>query len=161
MNSYLKAEDTVNGRIGCVWLNLRGVLSELVGLVKFEAKDNVETSDFKTVGTTKTQTKVKGVSGKGTIEMQYHGVSIFSGIVQKFRQTGVLDTFSLTVENNDPNTSLGVRTVTYTGCTLDGDIPSALLDSSAEDGMTISIGFKYTDCTVLKDFSEPANIGRD
>lgn len=160
-NPYLQAQDTVNGRIGVTWINIDGVLTELVGVEKFEAIDTLESSEFKTVGTTKTQTKVKGVSGKITIEIQYHGVKMFSGMVQTFRKTGRLPVFSMINENNDPNTSLGTRTVAYTGCVLDGDILSSRLDSASEDGMTISVGAKYTDSEVLQDYAEPFHVGRE
>ena len=160
-NPYLLADDSPDGKDGVVWLNYDGKLSEIIGASKVEAKDNIETTDFKTIGTRKTQVKVKAVSGKGSMELDYSAVSVFSDMVHRYKKTGKLPVFSLTVENNDMTTGLGKRIVRYTGCVLDGEVVSSLLDAGADDGMKITVNFKYSDSEVLQDFAAPSNIGRD
>lgn len=159
-NPYLEVDDVVDGKAGVAWLKYDGTLTELIGTDKVEAVDTIETEDFKTIGSRKTQTKVKGISGKFTFEIQYHAVKIFSGMVQRYRKTGKLPKFGLVVENNDDTTSLGKRIVSYTDCVLDGDVISSLL-TTEDNGMKMTISGKYSDSEVLQDFEDPYNIGRE
>jgi hypothetical protein len=161
MSIFLKIQDTINGKKGSVYFTIDGRRFEVPGIQKIEAHDTIKERTLNTIGTVKTQSAISGVEGSGSMTINYYAVSTFGKMIEKFRSTGVYETFNILVINEDPSTSLGRRSCSFTGCTLSGDIPLALLDATTDDGLTIDVSFKYEDYATMGDFSEPVNIGQE
>lgn len=161
MSLYLKINDGVDGKQGEAWITTNGITRELVGLQKLEAHDTVNERSMKTVGTVKTQTATAGVDGAGTMSVHYCAIKTFAKMTETYRKTGVMPRFDLVIINNDPATSLGRRSVSFTDCILTGDVPIAALDATTDDHLIIELNFKYSDCSIESEFSDPKNIGRE
>ena len=114
-----------------------------------------------TVGTVRTQTAVAGVEGVGTMTIHYYAVAMFGKIIENYRRTGTMVPFDLLIVNYDKGTGLGRRSSSFSNCTLCGDVPLAVLDSTIDDALTIDLKFKYDDYRVLENFTEPKAIGRE
>jgi hypothetical protein len=161
MSLYLKIQDTVNGKCGSVYFTIDGRRFEVPGIQKIEAHESIKERTMTTVGTVKTQSALSGVEGSGSMTINYWAVSIFGKMIDKYRKTGVYDTFDILVINEDPANSIGRRSVSFSGCVLSGDIPLAVLDATSDDSLTVDISFKYDDYAAIDDFSEPVNVGRE
>lgn len=161
MSLFLKIQDTVNGRKGSVYFTIGERKIEVAGIQKIEAHDSIKERTFNTVGTVKTQSAPSGVEGSGSMTINYWAVEIFSKMIEEYRKTGKYEVFDILVINDDPATSIGRRSVSFTSCTISGDIPLAALDATSDDALTIDVGFKYQDVEVLEDFIEPTNVGRE
>lgn len=161
MALFMKIDDGVDGKQGSVYITVDNKVKELPGVQKIEAKDSIAERTMKTVGTVKTQSAAAGVEGSGSLTIHYWAIMIFSEMVATYRKTGVMPTFDLLIINNDPATSLGRRSTAFTDCCLSGDVPQALLDATTDDHLTIDIEFKYSDCSIQDEFSEPAAVGRE
>ncbi|HIZ76054.1 MAG TPA: phage tail tube protein [Firmicutes bacterium] len=161
MSIFLKIQDTVDGKLGSVYLTIDGRRYEVPGIQKIEAHDVVKERTLKTVGTVRTQTAVAGVEGSGTMTIQYYAISIFGKIIEKYRREGNFTPFDLLIVNYDKGTGLGRRSASFSNCTLCGDVPLAALDSTIDDALTIDLKFKYDDFYILEDFAEPTAIGRE
>ena len=122
----------------------------------FEAKMSVETKEVPTLGRT-----VKGVKPTGaTIKWKmtiYHCTEIFDKVVEDYKNTGLMPTFDIQVTNEDPATSVGRSTKTYTDCVIDGDVLLSMFDADGEfieqsiEGYAQDFkrGEKYTDPTYM------------
>ncbi|MEE0775880.1 MAG: phage tail tube protein [Bacillota bacterium] len=161
MSIYLKIADGVDGKQGEAWITVDGVTKELVGLQKIEALDTVNERTMKTVGTVKTQTAMGSVDGSGTMTLHYCALPTFARMIEKYRKTGKITRFDLIIINDDPGTSLGRRSASFTDCVLSGDVPLAVLDATTDEHLTVDLNFKYSDYTQESDFNEPKNIGRE
>ncbi|MGI6361015.1 MAG: phage tail tube protein [Bacillota bacterium] len=161
MSLYLKIQDAVDGKCGSVYLTISGRRFEVPGVQKIEAHDTIKERTMSTVGTVKTQTAMAGVDGAGTMSINYYAVAIFGEIMEKYRRTGQYEPFDLLIINEDPATSLGRRSVAFTGCVLTGNLPLASLDATTADSLTMEVSFKYEDYTVMEDFGLPQYTGRE
>ncbi len=161
MSIFLKIQDTVDGKLGSVYLTFEGRRYEVPGVQKIEAHDSVKERTMRTIGTVKTQTAVAGVEGSGSLTIQYYAIAIFGKIIDTYRRTGVLEPFDLMIINYDKGTGIGRRSVSFSNCTLCGDVPLAALDSTIDAALTIDLQFKYDEFGIIEDFSEPTAIGRE
>ena len=161
MGTYLKIADAVNGKQGEIYFTIDGQRIHVPGVQKIEAHDTIKERTLNTIGTVKTQTGVAGVEGSGTMTVQYYAIKILGEMVDHYRRTGKYKPFEILIINEDPNTSIGRRSIAYLDVVLTGDVPSSVLDASSEDGLTIDISFKYGDKVVNDNFGAPTAIGRD
>ncbi|MDO4541309.1 MAG: phage tail tube protein [Bacillota bacterium] len=161
MSIFLKIQDTVDGKLGSVYFTIDGRRYEAPGIQKIEAHDTIKERTMRTVGTVKTQTAVAGVEGSGTMTIHYYAVASFGRIIDEYRRTGVFKPFDMLIINHDKGTALGRRSVSFTNCTLCGDVPLAALDSTIDQALTIELKFKYDEFSIIEDFSEPTAIGRE
>ena len=62
----------------------------------------------------------------------YHCTEVFDEVVETYKNTGLMPTFDIQVTNEDPATSVGRSTKTYTDCVIDGDILLSMFDADGE-----------------------------
>ena len=161
MSIFLKIQGTVDGKLGSVYFTIDGRRYEVPGIQKIEAHDSVKERSMRTVGTVKTQTAVAGVEGSGSLTIQYYAVATFGKIIDSYRRTGELKPFDMLIVNYDKGTGLGRRSASFTNCTLYGDVPLAILDSTIDEALTIDVKFKFDEFNIIEDFGEPTAIGRE
>ena len=154
---YLLAQDSIRGSAGKAFMTVDGENIELFGLKKFESNAEVQTDDFKVVGSLVTQTKVGGVKYSGSATV-YYGTPAFLKILLEYKKTGRFPTITFQVENDDEGSSLGGQTLAIRGVVLT-KIPLALLDDSTTS-LQSEITFTFTDFEVLKAFRDvPTQLG--
>lgn len=158
--SYLLAQDTVNGAEGKVTITRGGRILEVCGMKNIKTVAGIQTSDMKTIGTRTIQKKANGVAQTGTGNVYYgsNGSNLFVDMVLNYINTGVSETFDITITNNDPASSVGSQVMGYYGCMLTGDIPLSILNDE-EAMLNYDFNFSYTKVNRLKAFSDPVNLG--
>ena len=97
----------------------------------FEAKANLESVKVPALGRTVNGYKSGNMDIKFSMTV-YHCTEIFDDVVEEFKNTGVMPTFDIQVTNEDPATSVGASTNTYTGCILDGEVLLSMFDADGE-----------------------------
>ena len=127
---YLLAQDTLNGAEGKITVTRDGRITEICGMKNIKTVAGIQTSDMKTIGTRTVQ----------------------------YINTGVMETFDITITNNDPTASVGDQVMGYYGCMLTGEIPLSILNDD-EAMLNYDFNFSYTKVNRLKAFSDPVNLG--
>lgn len=158
--AYLLAQDTLNGAEGKITITRNGRIFEVCGMKNIKPIAGIQTSDMRTIGTRKIQTKPNGVkqTGTGNVYFGSNGSNLFTDIVLHYINDGVQDTFDITITNEDPASSVGAQVMGYYGCILTGDIPLSILNDE-EAMLNYDFNFSYTTVKRLEAFNDPANLG--
>lgn len=154
---FLLARDTVNGAEGQLFITVDGRNVEIAGMRNIRTNASIQAADMRVIGTRKIQEKPNGVKLAGTGNI-YYGTNIFTDMVLKYINTGVMDSFDIQIINNDPDTTIGTQNMAYFGCKLTGDIPLSILNDE-EAMLNYDFNFTYTDVSRLEAFNEPATYG--
>lgn len=153
---YLLERDAINGKEGRAFCTINGRQIEMFGLKKIQVDCSFEESDFKVVGTRLVQKKTTGVSLTGSMDI-YYGTDDFVDLVQNFIKTGALPYFTLQITNDDPASSVGVRTVILYDVKLQS-CPISILDADT-DFLTETVNFSFTSFEKVSSFVPPAQLG--
>lgn len=157
---YLLAQDTLNGAEGKITVTRDGLITEICGMKNIKTVAGIQTSDMKTIGTRTVQKKANGVTqtGTGNVYFGSNGSNLFTDMLLQYINTGVMETFDITITNNDPTASVGDQVMGYYGCMLTGEIPLSILNDD-EAMLNYDFNFSYTKVNRLKAFSDPVNLG--
>lgn len=136
------------------------LLTEGCGMKNIKTVAGIQTSDMKTIGTRTVQKKANGVTqtGTGNVYFGSNGSNLFTDMLLQYINTGVMETFDITITNNDPTASVGDQVMGYYGCMLTGEIPLSILNDD-EAMLNYDFNFSYTKVNRLKAFSDPVNLG--
>jgi len=158
--SYLLAQDTLNGAEGKITITKGGHILEVCGMKNIKTVASIQSSDMKTIGTRKIQSKTNGVKQTGTGKVYFgsNSSNLFTDMVLNYINNGVQDVFDITITNEDPASSVGAQVMGYYGCVLTGDIPLSILDDE-EAMLNYDFNFSYTNVKRLEAFNDPANLG--
>jgi hypothetical protein len=154
--AWLLEKDALNGAEGKGFAKINGQQREMFGLKNFNTNAEFQESDFRVVGTRLIQKKTNGVQLTGTMTL-YYGTTDFLSLAETYIKTGELPYFELSIENNDPTSTMGVRRVAFYNVKLQ-TIPISLLDADVEY-LTEEIGFSFTSFEVLSRFKTPTALG--
>lgn len=157
--AYLLAKDTVNGAEGKIFVTVSGKNIEVACMRNIRTTGGIQSQDMRVIGTRKIQDKPNGVKLTGTGNI-YYGNNLWTDMVLKYINTGVMDEFDIQITNQDPTTSVGSQTMAYYGCHLTGDIPLSVMDSE-ESMLNYDFNFVYTRAARLTAFNDPAQLGND
>lgn len=157
--AYLLAKDTVNGAEGKIFVTTGGKNIEVACMRNIRTTGGIQSQDMRVIGTRKIQDKPNGVKLTGTGNI-YYGTNLWTDMVLKYINTGVMDEFDIQITNQDPTTSVGSQTMAYYGCHLTGDIPLSVMDSE-ESMLNYDFNFVYTRVARLAAFNDPAQLGND
>lgn len=157
--AYLLAKDTVNGAEGKIFVTVSGKNIEVACMRNIRTTGGIQSQDMRVIGTRKIQDKPNGVKLTGTGNI-YYGTNLWTDMVLKYINTGVMDEFDIQITNQDPTTSVGSQTMAYYGCHLTGDIPLSVMDSE-ESMLKYDFNFVYTRVARLTEFNDPAQLGND
>ena len=154
--AYLLERDAINGKEGRAFCTINGRQVEMFGLKKIQVDSSFEESDFKVVGTRLVQKKTTGISLTGSMDI-YYGTDDFVDLVQNYIKTGELPYFTIQITNDDPASSVGVRTIVLYNVKLQS-CPLSILDADA-DFLTETVGFSFTSFEKLSGFGRPVQLG--
>jgi hypothetical protein len=149
---FLRAGDTISGQEGKATTNISGSIQDMFYLKTIEATFEKNKAEIKTIGKRGTQHKTTGWSGSGTMNV-YYVTSLFRKMAINYIKTGKDTYFDITVQNDDPSSTVGKQTVVLYGCNVDSTI-LAKLDVDA-DALDEDIDFTFDDCDILDEFGNP------
>lgn len=155
--AYLLAKDTVNGAEGKIFITVDGKNIEVAGMRNITTNAEIQSNDMRVIGTCTIQSKHNGAKLTGTGNI-YYGSNIFTDMVLKYIQTGVMQQFDIQITNSDPTTSIGSQVMAYYGCTLTGTIPLSILNDE-EAMLNYDFSFAYTRAARLRSFADPTQLG--
>ena len=149
---YLKAGDIISGQEGRVTATIDGNVELLAYVKSVEATFEKQKSEINTLGHRGTQHKTTGWSGSGSMTL-YYVTSLFRQLAAKYAETGKDTFFDLTIENNDPTSSVGRQTVVLYNCNVDSTILAKLDVDNTE--LDEDMDFTFDDFEVLDSFATP------
>lgn len=157
MGVYMNTQDAPLANLGTFFTTINGRRYEMLNVRNVEATASVNTEEIHRAGA-----RVLGhkVSGEVTLKLSftvYKCSEMFDKLVEEYIKTGVMPTFDCQIDSDDPATSIGMSSKTYTGCVLDGDILLSKLDAEGgfiEQELTayasdMIVGSEYDDTNVF------------
>lgn len=157
--AYLLAKDTVNGAEGKIFITVDGKNVEVACMKNIQTNGEIQGEDMRVIGTRKIQNKPNGAKLTGTGNI-YYGTNLFTDMVLKYINEGVMTQFDIQITNRDPSTTIGSQTIAYYGCQLTGTIPLSILNDE-ESMLNYDFNFTYTNVARLTAFNDPAELGSD
>lgn len=148
----LNAGDTISGQEGKATAKINGEIRDMFYIKTLEATVEKNKQEVRTLGKRGVQHKTTGWSGTGSMTI-YYVTSEFVRMAKEYVKNGVDTYFTVTVENNDPTSSVGKQVTTLFNVNVDS-IPVAKLD--VEDNvLEADLDFTFDDLDLLEEFSEP------
>lgn len=157
--AYLLAKDTVNGAEGKIFITVDGKNIEVACMRNITTNGEIQGNDMRVIGTRKIQNKANGAKLTGTGNI-YYGTNLFTDMVLKYINEGIMTQFDIQITNRDPSTTIGSQTIAYYGCQLTGTIPLSILNDE-ESMLNYDFNFTYTNVARLTAFNDPAELGSD
>lgn len=157
--AYLLAKDTVNGAEGKIFITVDGKNVEVACMKNIQTNGEIQGNDMRVIGTRKIQNKANGAKLTGTGNI-YYGTNLFTDMVLKYINEGIMTQFDIQITNRDPSTTIGSQTIAYYGCQLTGAIPLSILNDE-ESMLNYDFNFTYTNVARLTAFNDPAELGSD
>lgn len=149
MADFLLGEQVINGKKGQVNANIDGLVRTLIEVSNITASVTLDKKEIKVLGNIWTQHKVIGVSGSGSMDMNFV-TSDFRNMVLKYIRTGIMPPLTLTINVNDPASGRGAQNATLQNVILD-DIDIAKLN--ADDVLNETLNFTYSGISNFKSFN--------
>lgn len=148
----LNAGDVISGQEGKATAKINGEIRDMFYIKSLEATVEKNKQEIRTLGKRGVQHKTTGWSGTGSMSI-YYVTSDFIRMAKDYIKNGVDTYFTVTVENNDPTSTIGKQVTTLFNVNLDS-IPVAKLD--VEDApLEADLDFTFDDLDVLEEFSLP------
>lgn len=157
--AYLLAKDAVNGAEGKIFITVDGKNIEVACMKNIQTNGEIQGEDMRVIGTRKIQNKPNGAKLTGTGNI-YYGTNLFTDMVLKYINEGIMTQFDIQITNRDPSTTIGSQTIAYYGCQLTGTIPLSILNDE-ESMLNYDFNFTYTNVARLTAFNDPAELGSD
>lgn len=148
----LNAGDTISGQEGKATAKINGEIRDMFYIKSLEATVEKNKQEVRTLGKRGVQHKTTGWSGTGSMSI-YYVTSDFIRMAKEYIKNGVDTYFTVTVENNDPTSTIGKQVTTLFDVNVDS-IPVAKLD--VEDAvLEADLDFTFDDLDVLEEFTDP------
>ena len=149
---FLNAGDTISGQEGKATAKINGEIRDMFYIKTLEATVEKNKQEVRTLGKRGVQHKTTGWSGTGSMTI-YYVTSEFVRMAKDYVKNGVDTYFTVTIENNDPTSSIGKQITTLFNVNVDS-IPVAKLD--VEDAvLEADLDFTFDDLDLLQEFNEP------
>lgn len=149
---YLNAGDTISGQEGKATAKINGEIRDMFYIKTLEATVEKNKQEVRTLGKRGVQHKTTGWSGTGSMTI-YYVTSDFVRMAKDYVKNGVDTYFTITIENNDPTSSIGKQITTLFNVNVDS-IPVAKLD--VEDAvLEADLDFTFDDLDLLQEFNNP------
>lgn len=112
------AKDVISAKLATAYVTIDGNRYKLFQAKNLEATIEKEKEEVAILGRLMKGNKSVSAKGAGSLTI-YKNTSIFDNIVERFVNTGVDTYFDIQVENEDPTSDAGKRTIILTGCNID------------------------------------------
>jgi hypothetical protein len=152
---FLRAGDIISGQEGRCTANIDGNIEEMAYVKNLEATLEKQKSEIRVLGHRGTQHKTTGWSGSGSASM-YYITSLFRKMALKYAKTGKDTYFDITVENNDPTSTIGKQTVVFYNCNLDSTVLAKVDADNTE--LDEDVDFTFDDFDILDEFGKPVLV---
>jgi hypothetical protein len=149
---FMRFADTLTGSEATATINIDGKIETMFYIKTLEARFEKNKAEGKTLGKRATQYKATGWNGSGSMTV-YYVTSTFRKLAQRYAETGQDVYFDITVENNDPTSSVGKQTASLTGCNLDSTLIAAI-DVEAES-LEEDLDFTFEGFSIIDEFGQP------
>ena len=150
--TILNAGDTISGQEGKATAKINGEIRDMFYIKSLEATVEKNKQEVRTLGKRGVQHKTTGWSGTGSMSI-YYVTSDFIRMAKEYIKNGVDTYFTVTVENNDPTSTIGKQVTTLFDVNVDS-IPVAKLD--VEDAvLEADLDFTFDDLDLLEEFTDP------
>jgi len=148
---WRNGQDTISGTQGKVYASIDGRVHRLFNLKSLETSIELEVEALKILGSRATHRKVVGWTGEGSLEA-YHMSDVFARVFLGYVKRGHIPNIFITVETNDPSSTVGRQVATFRNVIFAGGA-IALLD--AESVLEDSIDFTFEDYDITEHFRTP------
>lgn len=148
----LNAGDTISGQEGKATAIINGEIKDMFYIKTLEATVEKNKEEVRTLGKRGVQHKTTGWSGTGSMTM-YYVTSEFVKMAKEYIKNGKDTYFTVTVENNDPTSTIGKQTVTLFDVNIDS-IPVTKLDVD-NTVLDCDLDFTFDDLDLVNEFKEP------
>ncbi|MEK4854789.1 phage tail tube protein [Paenibacillus sp. FSL H7-0756] len=152
--AFLKASDTISGQEGRAYATINGQVEEMFYIKTLEASVEKEKADVKTLGRRGTQHKAIGWNGTGSMTI-YYVTSRFRQLMLDYMSSGKDTDFDVTITNEDPNSTIGLQTITLLGVNLDSVVMVSL--DTESDALEEDIDFTFEGVDMGQAFAAPAS----
>lgn len=156
MGTYTKIADLVTGSEGSAFITVDGQNRYFFELSKIEADIEFTVIAKKLLGHRMKQHKVVGAEGKGSMTI-YNVSPAALAVYQQYIKNGDVPSISIQVNNDDPASTIGKRTVVMRNCIL-AKVPVAYLEDGSEDLNTTDTDFTFDDLDDLERYVFPENM---
>lgn len=150
--AYLKAGDIISGQEGKATMKVEGNIENMFFVKQLEATFEKQKSEVHTLGHRGTQHKTTGWTGSGSMTI-YYVSTLFRKLAQKYAREGKDVYFDITIENDDPTSTIGRQTVVLYGCNLDSTTIAKLDVDNTE--LDEDLDFTFEDFEILDEFQKP------
>ena len=148
----LNAGDTISGQEGKATAKINGEVKDMFYIKTLEATCEKNKQEVRTLGKRGVQHKTTGWSGTGSMTI-YYVTSEFVRMAKEYIKNGVDTYFTITIENNDPTSSIGKQTVTLFDVNVDS-IPVAKL-AVEDEVLECDMDFTFDDLDLIDEFGTP------
>lgn len=148
----LNAGDTISGQEGKATAKINGEIKDMFYIKTLEATVEKNKEEVRTLGKRGVQHKTTGWSGTGSMTM-YYVTSEFVKMAKDYIKNGVDTYFTVTIENNDPTSTIGKQTVVLYDVNID-NIPVTKLDVE-NSVLDCDLDFTFDDLDLVEEFNEP------
>lgn len=149
----LKAGDTISGQEGKATAKINGQIVDMFYIKTLEATVEKNKLEVRTLGKRGVQHKTTGWTGTGSMTI-YYVTSDFVRMAKDYVKNGVDTYFTITIENNDPTSTIGVQTVTLFDVNIDA-IPITKV-SVEDEVLECDMDFTFQDLDLTSEFNIPA-----
>ncbi len=149
----LKAGDTISGQEGKATAKINGQIVDMFYIKTLEATVEKNKLEVRTLGKRGVQHKTTGWTGTGSMTI-YYVTSDFVRMAKDYVKNGVDTYFTITIENNDPTSTIGVQTVTLYDVNIDA-IPITKV-SVEDEVLECDMDFTFQDLDLTSEFNVPA-----
>lgn len=148
---FINGEQTINGKLGEIWMNLDGEIRLAMEVKKIEAKITISQKEVPVIGDMAPGNKYLGWKGSGTMTC-YYMTSYFRKAMMNYIKTGIAPSLTLTITVDDEGSGRGTERTTLGKVTIDS-IDIAKLD--AEDVvLEESVPFKFSEVLNYEPFND-------
>lgn len=148
----LRAGDTISGQEGKATAIIDGQVRDMFYVKTLEATLEKNKLEIRTLGKRGVQHKTTGWTGSGSMTI-YYVTSEFLNMAKRYAKDGVDTYFTITVENNDPTSTIGTQTVSLFDVNLDA-IPITKV-SVDDEVLEMDMDFTFQDLDVINTFNDP------
>lgn len=150
--AYLRAQDVLSGKEGKATAIIDGSVEDLFFVRSLEATFEKNKAEVNALGYRGTQHKSTGWSGSGSMTLWYVS-SIFRKIALRYAKNGVDTNMTITVENDDPTSTVGKQTIVLYNVNLDSMLLTQL--DADSDTLEEDVDFTFDGFDILDEFNRP------
>ena len=150
-NAKMNAKDAIFASLADCYVTTDNKRYNFMQAINLEARVTKTKVEVPILGQTGKGHKATGWNGEGNATFHFN-TSIFSEIMEKYKQSGQDLYFDIQVTTNDPTSEVGPQTVILRYCNLD-NVVLTKFDASA-DYLDANLDFTFDDWAIVTPFGE-------